>query len=66
LIDWGSILSFFSDRLGYILTFILAIIIYELVKYSGKKTVGWITRNKPKAGIYIAIAIFIALLVILL
>jgi len=66
LIDWGSIFSFFSDRLGYVLTFILAIIIYELIKCAGKKSVGWITRNKPKAGIYIGIAIFIALLVILL
>ena len=57
---------FSQERLLTLFTIIIAIILYEILKKSVKKTVGYITQKKTKAGLVILFIVIIVMLVFLI
>ena len=57
---------FSQERLLTLFTIIIAIILYEILKKSVKKTVGYITQRKTKAGLVILFIVIIVMLVFLI
>ena len=57
---------FSQERLLTLFTIIIAIILYEIIKKSVKKTVGYITQRKTKAGLVILFVVIIVMLVFLI
>ena len=69
--DWGIFQNiiqylFTSEHIATILTIVIAIVIYELLKKSVRKGVGYVTQRKSKAGIIILFIAVIALMVYLI
>ena len=68
--DWSILQGitqylFTSEHIATILTIIISIVIYELLKKGAKKSVGYVTAKKSRAGVFILIlAILILFLVI--
>ena len=52
---------FTGEHVATLLTIIIAIVIYELMKKSVKKSVAYITRRKTKAGLVIFLIALIGL-----
>ena len=57
---------FSQDRLLTLVTIIIAIVMYELLKKGVRKTVGYITARKTKAGLIILFITLILALVFLI
>jgi len=61
--DFSGILNyiFTQEHIATLLTIVIAIVIYELLKKAVRKSVGYIVQRKTKAGLVIFIVALIAL-----
>ena len=60
-IDWNMIQQFLINKLPWILSMIIAIVIYEMLKKGARVAIGKVVEHRAKAGVYIGAAASIAL-----
>lgn len=62
-IDWNVVQQILIDKLPWLLSMVIAIVIYETLKKGAKVLVHKVIEHKTKAGLYIAAASSVALAV---
>ena len=60
-IDWSMIQQILIDKLPWLLSMVIAIVIYEVLKKGTKTLVQKAVEHKTKAGIYIGVTASVAL-----
>ena len=60
-IDWSMIQQILIDKLPWLLSMVIAIVIYEALKKGTKTLVHKVMERKTKAGLYIGVAASIGL-----
>ena len=60
-IDWNVVQQILIDKLPWLLSMIIAIVIYEVLKKGTRVLVHKVIEHKTKAGLYIAGAASVAL-----
>ena len=60
-IDWNMVQQILIDKLPWLLSMIIAIVIYEGLKKGTKVLVHKVMEHKTKTGIYIGVAASVAL-----
>jgi len=55
-IDWNMVQQILIDKLPWLLSMVIAIVIYEALKKGTKALVHKVMEHKTKAGLYIGVA----------